>query len=261
LKFVPRRLKTSADASRGGHEGWRSRLKGALSAVLVLAGVYVLLGWTAAAVATHVPAGWETRWFGWAPDALELHEQPAADVQALFDHLLEDSTLLDFPYRLYVIDDDEPNAFAIPGGTVAVTRGLLEIVQGETGRALVLAHELGHLQLRHGLQRLGRVLLLQLTLAGVGVDSNALVKNSFGLADLSHSRGQERAADAFGLELVYRRLGTTAGALEFFEKLGEIEDASPLPRTGSFLRTHPLSADRIDDLRTRAAALESGAQT
>ena len=258
MKFVPRRLAATADASRGGPEGWRGRLKGILSAAVILSLIYLALGWAAEGMAGLVPARWETRWFGWTREALALDTPAPPEVEALFARLLEDDALLDFPYRLYVMDDPLPNAFALPGGTVVVTSSLLEMVAGETGRALVLAHELGHLQYRHGLKRLGRLLLLQAGLAALGIDNNTLVKNSFGLADLSHSRGQESDSDAFGLRLVQRHFGTTEGALEFFEKVGTEGEDGPLPRAAGFLHTHPLSSDRLADLRTLADELAAG---
>lgn len=258
MRFLPRKLTETADASRGGPESWRNRIKGIVSAVAVLGAFYFVLGVVAEFAAAYVPPRWEAEWFAWAPDALDLEDSGDAELQALFARLLEDEALLDFPYRLYVMPTPEPNAFAMPGGTIAVTAGLLDLVESETGRALVLAHELGHLQLRHGLKRLGRLILLQGALAAAGLDTNTLVKSGFQLADLEHSRDQETACDRFGLELVHRRLGTTEGALEFFEKVQEWEGDGAMTRLTSFLQTHPLSADRVDALRAHAAELEAG---
>ncbi len=258
MRFRPRQLKETADASRGGREGWRSRLKGIVSAVAVLGAFYLVLGVVAEFAAGYIPARWEAEWFAWAPEAFELEDAGDDELQNLFARLLEDEGLLDFPYRLYVMPDPAPNAFAMPGGTVAVTTGLLDMVESETGRALVLAHELGHLQFRHGLKRLGRLLLLQGAMAAAGLDSNSLVKSGFQLADLEHSRDQESACDRFGLELVHRRLGTTEGALEFFEKVQEWEGDGAMVRMTSFLQTHPLSSDRVEELRAHSAELEAG---
>lgn len=258
MRFLPRELKESADASRGGPESWRSRIKGIVSAVAVLGVFYFVLGIVAEFTASFVPARWEAEWFAWAPDAFDLEDTGDAELQALFARLLEDEELLDFPYQLYVMPDSAPNAFAMPGGTVAVTTGLLELVETEAGRALVLAHELGHLQFRHGLKRLGRLILLQGAMAAAGLDTNSLVKSSFQLADLEHSRDQESACDRFGLDLVHRQLGTTEGALEFFEKVQEWEGDGAMTRLTAFLQTHPLSADRVEALRAHATELEAG---
>jgi predicted Zn-dependent protease len=202
----------------------------------------------------------EADWFRWTDELLlDTAEEPSAEVLAIFDKLIEDSNLRPYPYRLLILRDGTPNAFALPGGTVTLTTGLLDLVETEIGRALVLGHELGHLQHRHGLKRLGRSLLLAGAMSLVGMDSSDLLRQSPMLAEMQHSRAQEEESDTFGLALVYAKYGTTDGALEFFEDINRLQgdhENGMLRDMKSWLQTHPLTEDRLDNLHRQAVELE-----
>ncbi|MHC4379792.1 MAG: M48 family metallopeptidase [Planctomycetota bacterium] len=260
MKFRPRAMPEQEDNSRGGEEGWRSRSKGIVSAVVILAALYLGLGLLADLVAGWVPPRTEAKWFEWAETLVEPTLPVPDDLQLIFDRLLQDAELEDFPYRLVFLPSEEINAFALPGGLIAVTQGLYDTVQGHMGRALVLGHEIGHVENRHGLQRIGRSILLAGAMSLIGVDASTVLQRSQFLADLQFSRSQESESDDFGLKLVHRTYGTTKGAMEFFENLQLLEgDSETLPvQLGAFLRTHPLSRDRLEELQELAAELEAG---
>lgn len=262
MKFRPRMNPETADASRGGKESLRSRLKGLASAVVVLGVIYLGLGLVADLTVHLIPPRTEAKWFSWAEEMLGSTSDVPADLQAVFQELLADEDLSDFPYRLALIESDDVNAFALPGGTIGVTRGLLETVTTDIGRALVLGHEIGHVEHRHGMERLGRSILLAGAMGLIGVDTSGLLKGSLDLADLGFSRGQESECDDFGLRLVHRRFGTTIGATEFFEKLQFLDGGTEVKvgqRLTGFLRTHPITADRLQELEELAQELEAGA--
>ena len=261
MKFIPRQLHEAADNSRGGKEGWRSRFKGILSAVLVLGAVYIALGFLADWSVHFVSEETEAAWFSWTDEVLlQAAQPPSAAVQGIFDKLILDSGLRPYPYRLVMMPERIPNAFALPGGTIMVTSGLLDLVETEIGRAMVLGHELGHLQYRHGLKGLGRSLLLAGALSMAGFDSSSLLRQTPLLAEMRHSRVQEAESDTFGLNLVYAKYGTTEGALEFFEDISLLEGGNPAGLTHSmqsWLQTHPLTEVRLAHLRSQASALEN----
>ncbi|MAW62189.1 MAG: hypothetical protein CMJ94_15340 [Planctomycetes bacterium] len=254
MKFVPRRLQRTADGSRGKAR-WQDWAKGLTSVALVVWLVYLLLGVAADSVAEQISEETEVRWFKW----VDLGDQPLEDprfarAQRVFDALCRDPDLRPLPYKLVHLADKRPNAFALPGGLVAVTDGLLEMVDTEIGMAFVLAHELGHHQSRHALKRLGRTLVTRAALAVVsGAGDLSMLDNGLTLAGLAHTRSQEREADVYALDLVHRTYGTTAGAFEFFERVHALQgDGS---RLASMLHSHPLTEDRIADLHARAADL------
>ena len=151
----------------------------------------------------------------------------------------------------------DPNAFALPGGGVGVTRGLLEKVESETGMAMVLAHELGHHAGRHSLKRIGRTLVWNTLLNVVlgGVDLSALELGLW-LSESGYGREQERNADQFGMKLVHKIYGHTQGALEFFE-LVQTESGQDDSEWLAFTSTHPLTTERISYLKDLQQHLET----
>ena len=162
-----------------------------------------------------------------------------------------------YNFELVVLPGDEPNAFAIPGGTIGVTRGLLDLLKDDDiALAFVLGHELGHFahrdQLRGLGRQIGRALLWSLLFGDGGGD--ILSDQLPTLLDLRHSRAAEAAADRHGLRLVLGTYGTAEGADRLFSWL-EAQGASP--RWAAMFATHPTPADRIQALRDYASELQS----
>ena len=156
-----------------------------------------------------------------------------------------------FPVTIKVIDSDEVNAFALPGGFVYVNTGLLLRADTEAELAAVLAHEIGHVAARHGTKQATRGQLLQyaaLPLIFFGGSAGLLVYEAATLAvpiEFQHfSRGMETEADKLGLEYVYKSGYDPTAFIDFFEKLQSQQKKAP----GLFARafaSHPMSAARI----------------
>lgn len=254
MKYEPRELKETADISRGrpsGLDRWRL----ALTAVVVLVGGYLVLGWLADLLAISIPDEIEGRWFAVDLGNANADHRRFEEAQAVFDKLKEDPEVRALPYKLFLIDAPEPNAFAIPGGGVGVTTGLLDEVKGETGLAMVLAHELGHHAERHVLRALGRGLLRQAAVALLfGSSGVAVVDAGKLVADRQYAQSAEYDADKFGFEMVRRVYGTTDGTMEFFEWACEEEQTDS--KATAWLRTHPLSRDRIARLMKMGVPLQ-----
>jgi predicted Zn-dependent protease len=166
----------------------------------------------------------------------------------------------DCPYRFVtgIVESPDPNAMALPGGVILVTSALIEQAESENELAFVLAHELGHFHHRDHLRGLGRglgfAIVTGLVTGSSGIRLPSLVGRVRGLTDRSFSRKQEARADAFGLVLLQGEYGHVAGSLDFFARLAEEESgdgrASGVVR---YLRTHPLSDHRVQELERRAA--------
>lgn len=264
MKFVRRDLGEAAEASSGGGEPGMGReilLMGGALLALTLA-VWFGISWTIELALPLISSETEGKWFGSftpakAMDAPEL--SPAQTAQrdqaaAVLARLTTDPAVPRLNYRLIVIPGREPNAFAFPGGTIGVTVGLLEVVPEDVPLAFVLGHELGHFAQRDHLRGIGRQLGRQLAWALIfGGDGGDLLGSHFStLLDLRHSRGQESGADIFGLELVHRTFGTTAGTDRLFAWL---ESRDRNPRWLAMLQTHPVPADRLAEMRAHAARL------
>jgi predicted Zn-dependent protease len=186
----------------------------------------------------------------------ELEADPrAAPAQELVERLARHWPENPYSFRVGVIDDEQPNAFAVPGGWIGVTTGLLAQLESENELALVLGHEIGHFRNRDHLRGLGRGIALAVVLGALGLaDSGAtssLATFAAGVADRAFDRDQESDADLFGLALVYSEYGHVAGALGFFERLPEPESAVERHLT-HYLATHPMNEDRIDALVSAA---------
>ena len=170
MRFEPRVADAAVNVTEGGQLGEFGRLViGFLAAGFALLVTLFLL---VDVLVRFVDADLENRLFagrfpiGEAP--AEFGERALA-AQALLARL--QTHWPDSPYRfeLRVADDDEPNALALPGGTVVVTRGLLEAVESENELAFVLGHELGHFHGRDHLRGMGRGVVMAATLAVVGL--------------------------------------------------------------------------------------------
>lgn len=175
------------------------------------------------------------------------------EVQALVDALGQGWPDNPYTLRVRIVEDDQPNAFAAPGGMVLVTEGLMDMAQSENELAFVLAHEIGHFRNRDHLRGLGQGVLFQLVLAAVGLGGAdlSLAGQTGVAASLSFSREQEREADRYGLELVNRRYGHVDGAGLFFERVAAIDPASAsLP---TFVSTHPGLRERAKAVRELAS--------
>jgi len=249
MKFVPKELKETADISRGRNT-WQSFLKNALGVVLAFVALYLVLGVLASLAARTIPDEWEAKLFSWQMEDEAQGGGGLARARSLFKTLVGSGGLRPLSYRLILLDIPQPNAFAMPGGLVGVTSGLLDEVTTETGLAMVLAHELGHHQGRHCLRRLGRSILFQVAISVLfGKSGGSGAQAALSIAESGYSRRQERAADEFGLKLVHKTFGHSDGGLEFFEKIHEKYE-SDMARWSAFFASHPYTPDRIEYLRT-----------
>src|SRR5690606_18715333 len=91
-----------------------------------------------------------------------------AYVQRLGEEIARDSERPELPWTFGVLDDPTPNAFALPGGYVFVTRGMLSLMRSEAQLVAVLGHEVGHVTARHSVQQISRAQVAQL---GLGLGS------------------------------------------------------------------------------------------
>lgn len=162
----------------------------------------------------------------------------------------------DFHFR--ILDSPVVNAFALPGGYVYVTRGLMAHLQNEAQLAVVLGHEIGHVAARHASQRaleqqLGQIALLGGAIAGqelLGVPGGNILDLGSQAARflfLKYGREDERESDGLGVEYAARAGYRASEGAEFFVSLKRISEQSgeALP---NFLSTHPDPASRAESI-------------
>lgn len=145
-------------------------------------------------------------------------------------------TYRNLPYRFYLVNSEQINAFALPGGPVFITRGLLLKLENESQLVGVLAHELGHINARHHARFLEKMTALNILLNIVAIVvadkpyGQALIQ--FGeiggqLLALKFSRDQEREADRLGIEFTVKSGYDPMGLIEVFEMFKRLEKTRP----------------------------------
>lgn len=173
-----------------------------------------------------------------------------------------------FSFDLFAVDDRSINAFALPGGFIGVHTGLIASAQAESELASVLAHELGHVTQRHIARMLATQnqssALLMAAMAAALLAARSNPQAAVGLASLGstvqmqqllgYSRDAEREADRVGLEMLQQAGFDPQGMVEFF---GRLQTASRLSESAlpAYLRTHPLTGDRMSDIQNRVMSL------
>jgi len=160
------------------------------------------------------------------------------------------------PYKFEMVDASAVNAFAVPGGYVYFTRGILANLNSEAELAGVMGHEIGHITARHSAQQYSRAQLAQFgVLVGglfLGDVVSGVAQLGVGMLFLSFSRDNERQADALGVEYA-SRAGydgkELAGFFETLERMNPGSDRSGLP---GWFSTHPSPEDRVVAVRKEA---------
>ena len=158
------------------------------------------------------------------------------------------------PFTIKVIDSDEVNAFALPGGFFYVNRGLILAADNEAELAGVMAHEIAHVAARHAMENQGKGSLLQYgLLAGIiftGGIAGAVLQNTAGLtqalAFFKFSRGAEGEADKLGVQYLYASGYDPTAMSTMFEKLASQNRKKPGTLSRLFM-SHPQSTDRRDE--------------
>ncbi len=157
----------------------------------------------------------------------------------------------DWDWQFTVIEDEEPNAFALPGGKVGVNTGLFKVAENDDQLAAVMGHEIAHAIARHGAERMSQQVLMQAGLAGLGIATDATTAGLAAQAatlvvTLPYSRTQEAEADHIGLIYMAKAGYDPRQAVvlwQNFEKFGG-------DRPPEFLSTHPAPGSRIANLES-----------
>src|SRR5437867_9014832 len=165
------------------------------------------------------------------------------------------------PWSFRVVDDPVVNAFALPGGYIYVTRGILAHLNSEAELAGVVGHEIGHVTARHSVSQLSKQQLAQIGLA-VGTIASPDFERFAGLASaglgvlfLKYSRDAERQADDLGLRYMRRVNYDPREMPHVFEMLTRVSQAEGGGRVPEWLATHPDPENRRGRIEQEIAAL------
>jgi len=184
-------------------------------------------------------------------------------VQRLGTGLAANSERPDLDWTFRVLDDPIINAFALPGGYIYVTRGILAHLESEAALCSVIGHEIGHVTARHGASQMSKA---QLTQLGLGVGSIVVPEymERFGgmamvgleLMFLKYSRNHERQADDLGLRYLVRGEYDPHPMPEVFDMLGRASEAAGQGRVPAWAATHPRPENRSERITDQIATLD-----
>jgi predicted Zn-dependent protease len=169
-------------------------------------------------------------------------------VQGIGHKLAGQSERPHLPYEFTIINDSSWNAWAMPGGKIAINRGLLVAMRNESELAAVLAHEIVHAAARHSAQQMERGMWMQAGVAGLTMAVEADIQNviyqtgsmAAGITQLSYSRSAESEADYYGIQYMLRAGYDGSGSVTLQEMFAENQRSA-----GGWLASHPASIDRV----------------
>jgi len=163
----------------------------------------------------------------------------------------------DFNWEFSLVDSDAVNAWAMPGGKIAIYTGILDLTQDEEGLAVVMSHEIAHVVAQHGNERMSQQLLL--TMGAVSLDvalreqpqqTRDIFMLAYGvggtLGSLAYSRQHEYEADALGMTFMAMAGYDPEHTITFWERMLAYSGGAQVP---AFLSTHPTNEDRINAAR------------
>lgn len=202
-------------------------------------------------------------------EQMGVYDSPAlqAYVEDLGHRLAALSHRPDLPWRFTIVDSPAVNAFALPGGYIYLTRGILAYLGDEAELAGVLGHEIGHVTARHSVQAYSRAGAAQIGLALGQIFVPSMRSNPYrpGLADaaasglavlfLKFGRDDEVQADRLGAEYAASGGWHPEGVAGMLSTLGRIAEASDRKGVPNWLSTHPEPQARVADVEPTVAAL------
>ena len=185
--------------------------------------------------------------------------------------LAQSSKRPNLPWTFTVVDESAVNAFALPGGYIYLTRGILPFLQDESEMAAVLGHEIGHVDGRHSAEAYSNQTFAGGGLAVLGIlvpETQPFAEAasvSLGLLFLKHGRSAELEADQLGVRYVAANGWAPQGMPGLLSTLARLDEARGERRgVPNWMATHPPAADRVDKVReavAQAAAVGTGTNT
>jgi predicted Zn-dependent protease len=244
-----------------------------LTSILVIAaliyGLYLLRTPINKTIAKSIPVEWETAlgesvFEGYKEGRTLIQDtEILTPLETFTNPLLSSIPDKRYAFHVYIIEDPTINAFALPGGYVVLHTGLLLAAESAEEVLGVLAHEISHVTLQHGIRKLldslGLLLIVKSVLGDQSGIWGELINNGAFLLNQKFSRGFEREADETGFLYLLNARIDPRGMIGFFQRLREESEKAgtlALEETLNFLSTHPDPGSRIKYLNRKWRQLE-----
>lgn len=218
-------------------------LKLMISLAIIVTVVYgaLLLGVDYAV--SHLSAAQEKKLMEYAKVDFNMEKaKESLYLQKITDRL---SACAKLPYSIktYILEEEGVNAFALPGGKIMVTRGMLKRLKNENELAFIIGHEMGHFKHRDHLKGLGKSLLLGLFSMLLADNYGSVFSATLQVTDAKYSQSQELDADRFGLDTMACAYGSVKDASALFARMDKGK------RWKYFLASHPAFSERVEKMK------------
>ena len=225
--------------------------------LMALLGLFLAKDWLVGKVAQQVPVAWEkelgeTMFQQLSEGQLVEDAVICEDFDKIASRLIKGIGSKRYEFKFHIVKDDSLNAFALPGGTMAIHTGLLLKANSAEEVAGVMAHELAHVTEQHGVSNLIETAGLYLLVTGLFGDTTGLLaviaNNAPALLQMKFSRDHEREADKRGFEFLMAAEIDPQGMVSFFKKMHLHQEEKGTNTIPDFLSTHPATTKRINNL-------------
>ena len=158
---------------------------------------------------------------------------------------LSECAHLPYDIKIHIIDENQANAFAAPGGNIYVTQGMIKQVKNENELAFIIGHEFGHFKNKDHLRTMGYKLVLSMFGMLIGNDFGMAANNILHLGDAKYSQKAELEADEFGLDVMNCAYGSVTDATKIFERMDDGDEWK------YFMATHPGFSTRVSKMKEK----------
>ncbi len=155
------------------------------------------------------------------------------------------SKCANLPYEIktHIINQATPNAYALPGGSIYITTGMLKELKNQNELVAILGHEMGHFKNRDHLKTFGSSILFSLISLSLGDGYGKILDTTLNLSKIKYSQSAELSSDKFALDVMDCAYGSVSSASSLFSRLDKREKMS------FFLATHPAFKERIKKMQ------------
>lgn len=265
LQTVKQLYRHTAISGSVYHRFFGSPRKKLLSLVGIVIGIvvlayFVLIPWVAERIAMNFSKDYEISlgeqmYLG----TISQYKVDTGRSRILNEFYQELGYTIPYPVKVTVVESDEVNAFAIPGGHIIVLSGILDDMKTPEQLAALLGHEGTHIARRHSLRNifrsLGRSIFVTLLFGTDNGVISTLASNADALKGLEYSRSLETEADDGGMALMRRSGIDPAGMLKLMDQL---KASSPSDDTPGFMSTHPVFEERMENIRRQTGDQHPG---
>ena len=229
------------------HESFLTQaFKLTVSLLLMVAIFYFLMMGTINLIVSHITPQQEKKLLEYISFDVNVSNRESAYLTGIKDKLKACSEI---PYdvNIYISGEEIANAYALPGGTIHITKGMLSKIKNQNELVFIVGHELGHFKNKDHLKSMGQALIF-LTLATLMGDDYNFLGHSINAGGTKYSQSAEFSADKTGLELMNCAYGSVTDATTLFERMGEGKSDWEF-----FLATHPNFESRVQKIKALIA--------